>query len=192
MKNKILICIIIVLIIICGLIGFYRNSIKNRINDVKILVEKHQYVTGMPGPNGESNKGTSEFIASDGFIYLFTYDEYDKFSAKYPKEKSINQISKKLLSKAKKTDKRVTDEELEQLKENIKNIEENERIDEKTGITSTETNEPTLADSEKKENIVIYDYFNERAIQIGINNATFFDSQSIQRIRGLVGKYLNE
>ena len=94
-------------------------------------MERHEYFSGMPGPNGGICKGTSKFIASNGYIYEYKYDEYSEDNTSYPDSLNIQELSKNLISVATKTNKKVTDEELNLIKEYIKNIESgNEEIKE--------------------------------------------------------------
>lgn len=145
--------------------------------------------TGMPGPDGSSHWGTSTFIASDGWIYEYKYDEYYKKTT-YPQKENLEMLSKELISKAKKTEKQLTDKELNFIKEYIRNIEE-----EKENIKQVKNSiglKPQIADNIVKESLVMYNYVLGKQIQIDskIKGGIFYKNPSLSKLFNIVNKYL--
>jgi len=158
-------------------------------NIIKVLVEMHINHSGMPGPDGATDWGISRFIANDGFVYEYEYDEYNKKNS-YPQEKNIEMLSKELISKAKKTEKKLTDEELKLVKDYIKNVEEGkENIKE---VKSSIEAEPQLADYMVFEYFVMYDYISGNQIPIDSerDGGIFYESPSISKLFNIVDKYI--
>ena len=206
MKNKkmivLLVVTIILIFIICFTIMFERKNnnsvLLNNEEKIKILVEKHTTHTGMPGPNGESKWGTSKFIVSNGYVYEYEYDEYDKKTT-YPREDNIEELSKKLISKAKKSKIKLSDEDLKLVKEYIKNIEN--KTEEIKEIKESETTKDSIslipgnaviADDVVNESFTMYNYKDNTKIQIKKqkDGQIYYESLSINKLVEIVNKYI--
>lgn len=168
------------------------NSVDDEIqgeDTIKVLVEMHINHSGMPGPDGATDWGTSRFIASDGWVYEYEYDEYNKKTS-YPQKKKLEELSKELISKAKKTGKKLTGEELKLVKDYIRNVEEEkENIKE---IKSSIESEPQLADLVVYEYFLMYNYVSGKQIPIDpeIKGGIFYESPSISKLFDIVDKYI--
>lgn len=159
----------------------------------KVLVEYYSNHSGMPGPNGGTDTGTSTFIASDGIIYEYSYDEYND-ETEYPKMENIQELSNELISKARKTDKKLTEEELKTIEECIYNIENGkEQIDEIT-ITPAPNEEPIIADSTITKTLSVYNYNTAKKINIETNEerGSYYTSTSIKKIFDITQKYIEK
>lgn len=153
----------------------------------RILVENHINHSGMPGPNGATDWGTSRFIASDGWIYEYTYNEYSR-EGSYPKEENIEILSKELIAKAKRTEDKLTDEDLKLVKDYIRNIEEEkEEIEIKEAKSSLESN-IGIADYMENKNFVMYNYASGEKMPIDpeAKSGIFYESSSITKILDIV------
>ena len=151
------------------------NSVDDEIqgeDTIKVLVEMHINHSGMPGPDGATDWGTSRFIASDGWVYEYEYDEYNKKTS-YPQKKKLEELSKELISKAKKTGKKLTGEELKLVKDSI-------------------DSEPQLADLVVYEYFLMYNYVSGKQIPIDpeIKGGIFYESPSISKLFDIVDKYI--
>ena len=168
------------------------NSVDDEIqgeDTIKVLVEMHINHSGMPGPDGATDWGTSRFIVSDGWVYEYEYDEYNKKTS-YPQKKNLEELSKELISKAKKTGKKLTGEELKLVKDYIRNVEEGkENIKE---IKSSIESEPQLADLVVYEYFLMYNYVSGKQIPIDpeIKGGIFYESPSISKLFDIVDKYI--
>ena len=163
----------------------------NTEDTIKVLVERHTDLSGMPGPNGGTHTGTSKFIASNGYIYEYKYDEYSSKSTSYPNISNIEELSTDLLSKAKKTKNKLTDEELKLVKEYINNIEKgNENIIEI--VKSSQEGIPQIADALTSESFRVYNYVLGSFIEINseIKSGTFYESPSITKLFNIVNNYI--
>ena len=117
------------------------------------------------------------------------YDEYNKKTS-YPQKKKIEELSKELISKAKKTGKKLTGEELKLVKDYIRNVEEGkENIKE---IKSSIESEPQLADLVVYEYFLMYNYVSGKQIPIDpeIKGGIFYESPSISKLFDIVDKYI--
>lgn len=154
----------------------------------KVLLELHTNHSGMPGPNGENNWGISKFLASDGYIYEYEYDEYND-RTNYPYNDNLELLSKNLMTIATKTDTKLSNKDLKIVKQYIHNIEsEKEEI---TIAKNTKTPRLSLADDLITENFYMYNYVSNTKIQISpdIPGETYYESFSISRLYNLVHLY---
>ena len=156
---------------------------------IKILLEYHVNHTGMPGPNGESSWGNSRFIASDGYVYEFEYNEYDDKTS-YPNNTNLELLSKDLLSVAKKTDTELTKQELQLAERYIKIIESGEEDIEEN--INSETQQLPAADDHVTAEFCLYNYTSNKKIQISpdIPGQKYYESPSISRLYNLLHLYL--
>ena len=203
MKNKkmivLLVVSIILIFIICFTIMFERKNnnsvLLNNEEKIKILVEKHTSHTGMPGPNGESKWGTSKFIASNGYIYEYEYDEYDKKTT-YPREDNIEELSEKLISKAQKTETKLSDKDLKMVEKYIENIENKTEEIKESETTKDSTSlilgNPVIADDVVNESFTMYNYKDNTKIQIKKqkDGQIYYESPSINKLVEIVNKYI--
>lgn len=158
-------------------------------NITKVLVEMHRSYSGMPGPDGATNWGISRFIASDGCVYEYEYDEYYKKTS-YPQKENLEELSKELIYKSNKTEKKLTDEELKLVKDYIRNVEEGkEKIKE---IKSSIESEYQLADFVVDEYFLMYNYVSGKQIPIDpeVKGGIFYESPSISKLFGIADKYI--
>jgi len=196
MKKKIIICSSIIPLFIIGMI-FYNANKDSKISnidtnsEIKVLVEEYVNHSGYPGPNGESEWGTSTLICSDGYIYTYEYDEYyDKTT--YPKIDDLTTLSNELISKARKTEKKLTEEELKQVKEYITNVVEGK--EEVKQVVGPMGYHEYVADDIIKEDTVIYNYNSNSKMSIifGMEEHIYFESISITKLKEIVNNYIWE
>lgn len=167
-------------------------EIKNNSEEVKVLVEKYERHSGMPGPNGESEWGTTTLLCSDGYIYTYEYDEYYAKTT-YPRTDDLSILSKELISKARKTEKKLTEEELKQVKEYIANVVEGkEEVKQVVGPMGYVID--MIADDRVTEDTVIYNYNTNSKMLIifGMEEHIYFESPSIKRLKEIVNNYIWE
>ena len=160
---------------------------------IKILLERHKDFAGLPSPNGGNHVGTSKFIASDGYIYEYEYDEYNQkgeYPFNYMYQENPEGLSKVLIPLATKTNDKLSDEDLELVKQCIKNIEEgNESINE---LDAKKTDEPILGDAVTKNYMKYYNYTVSKIIEINpnIESGKYYVSPSINKLLNIIEKYL--